>query len=240
VPVLVLIVAVVLLLVLGWWIVGLVFNLLWWALLGLVIGALARLVLPGRQTIGWLGTAAAGIAGDDAILSAAAPIIADGHVVLPVTAGVGDAMDMTSVRFTNVGPVPSRLGIVRSAATTVYGNAATIYGVVRSTADNGRTPGVPVTLYARNTGTTTWRAVAKATTDSTGVATFKHWPTVGTSYYTQSSRTMQVHASTSELTSVAVAPSLTTPVASACGSSAAWIVTGCAPTRSAMRAVPAL
>jgi uncharacterized delta-60 repeat protein len=161
------------------------------------------------------GVARAGIAGDDAILSAAAPIIADGHVVLPVTAGVGDAMDMTSVRFTNVGPVPSRLGIVRSAATTVYGNAATIYGVVRSTADNGRTPGVPVTLYARNTGTTTWRAVAKATTDSTGVATFKHWPTVGTSYYTQSSRTMQVHASTSELTSVAVAPSLTTPVASA-------------------------
>jgi uncharacterized membrane protein YeaQ/YmgE (transglycosylase-associated protein family) len=63
VPVLILIVAIVLLLVLGWWIVGLVFNLLWWALLGLVIGALARLVLPGRQTIGWLGTAAAGIAG---------------------------------------------------------------------------------------------------------------------------------------------------------------------------------
>ncbi len=33
---------------------------------------------------------------------------------------------------------------------------------------------------------------------------------------------------------------LTTPVASACGNSAAWIVTGCAPTSSAIRAVPTL
>jgi uncharacterized membrane protein YeaQ/YmgE (transglycosylase-associated protein family) len=55
--------ALVLMIVLGIAIVGLVLELLWWALVGLVIGALARLVLPGEQAIGWLGTIAAGIAG---------------------------------------------------------------------------------------------------------------------------------------------------------------------------------
>jgi uncharacterized membrane protein YeaQ/YmgE (transglycosylase-associated protein family) len=43
-------------------VVGLVFKLLWWALIGLVIGALARLVLPGRQEVSLLATAGAGIA----------------------------------------------------------------------------------------------------------------------------------------------------------------------------------
>lgn len=57
------ILAIVLAVVLGIAVVGLAFKLLWWALAGLVIGALARLVLPGRQAIGWLWTIGAGIAG---------------------------------------------------------------------------------------------------------------------------------------------------------------------------------
>ncbi len=61
--VLILLVAVILLVILGWAILGLVFKLLWWALLGLLIGALARLVLPGKQAIGWLATIGAGVAG---------------------------------------------------------------------------------------------------------------------------------------------------------------------------------
>ena len=59
----VILIAVVILAIVGWAVLGLALKLLWWALLGLVIGAVARLVLPGRQAIGWLGTAAAGIAG---------------------------------------------------------------------------------------------------------------------------------------------------------------------------------
>lgn len=55
--------AIVVLVVLGVAIVGLVLELLWWALVGLLIGALARLVLPGGQPIGWLGTIGSGIAG---------------------------------------------------------------------------------------------------------------------------------------------------------------------------------
>ncbi len=55
--------AIVLLVVVGWAVVGLALKLLWWALLGLLIGAIARLVLPGRHAIGWLATAGAGIAG---------------------------------------------------------------------------------------------------------------------------------------------------------------------------------
>jgi uncharacterized membrane protein YeaQ/YmgE (transglycosylase-associated protein family) len=61
--ILLVILAIVVLLVVGWAVVGLALKLLWWALVGLLIGALARLLLPGRQAIGWLGTAAAGVAG---------------------------------------------------------------------------------------------------------------------------------------------------------------------------------
>jgi uncharacterized membrane protein YeaQ/YmgE (transglycosylase-associated protein family) len=53
---------VVLVLLLGGWLVGLAFSLLWLAFTGLVIGALGRLVLPGRQDIGLLATALVGIA----------------------------------------------------------------------------------------------------------------------------------------------------------------------------------
>jgi uncharacterized membrane protein YeaQ/YmgE (transglycosylase-associated protein family) len=49
--------------ILGVAVIGLALQLLWWALVGLAIGALARLILPGIQPIGWLGTIAAGIAG---------------------------------------------------------------------------------------------------------------------------------------------------------------------------------
>jgi uncharacterized membrane protein YeaQ/YmgE (transglycosylase-associated protein family) len=56
-------IALIVMIVLGIAIVGFVLKLLWWALIGLVIGALARLVLPGHQAIGWLGTIGAGIAG---------------------------------------------------------------------------------------------------------------------------------------------------------------------------------
>jgi uncharacterized membrane protein YeaQ/YmgE (transglycosylase-associated protein family) len=63
VTILLVVLAIVVLLIVGWALVGLALKLLWWAFLGLLIGALARLILPGRQTIGWLGTAGAGIAG---------------------------------------------------------------------------------------------------------------------------------------------------------------------------------
>ena len=61
-PLLVLI-AIIVLLIVGTAVLGLALKLLWWALLGLLIGALARLVLPGYQPIGWLATALYGIGG---------------------------------------------------------------------------------------------------------------------------------------------------------------------------------
>ena len=60
---LLLLVAIVLAFVLSIAIVGLVFKLLWWTLIGLVIGALARAILPGRQDLGLLATALYGIGG---------------------------------------------------------------------------------------------------------------------------------------------------------------------------------
>jgi uncharacterized membrane protein YeaQ/YmgE (transglycosylase-associated protein family) len=49
-------------LLLGGWLIGLAFALLWLMLTGLIIGGLGRLVLPGRQDIGLLLTALVGIA----------------------------------------------------------------------------------------------------------------------------------------------------------------------------------
>ena len=40
-----------------------IINIIAWVLLGLVAGALARLLLPGRQNIGWLMTIIVGIVG---------------------------------------------------------------------------------------------------------------------------------------------------------------------------------
>ena len=42
--------------------IGLAFSLLWLALTGVIIGALGRLVLPGRQDVSLLATALIGIA----------------------------------------------------------------------------------------------------------------------------------------------------------------------------------
>jgi uncharacterized membrane protein YeaQ/YmgE (transglycosylase-associated protein family) len=44
-------------------VVGFVVKLLWWIIVGIVIGALARLLVPGRQAMGWLATALVGIGG---------------------------------------------------------------------------------------------------------------------------------------------------------------------------------
>jgi uncharacterized membrane protein YeaQ/YmgE (transglycosylase-associated protein family) len=55
-------ISIVLLVVLGGVFVGLALTVLWWALIGLVIGGLGRLVVPGRQPIGLFATALGGIA----------------------------------------------------------------------------------------------------------------------------------------------------------------------------------
>jgi uncharacterized membrane protein YeaQ/YmgE (transglycosylase-associated protein family) len=61
VAVVVILVVLILILVLAGSLVGLAFSLLWLALTGLVIGALGRLVLPGRQNISIFMTALVGI-----------------------------------------------------------------------------------------------------------------------------------------------------------------------------------
>jgi uncharacterized membrane protein YeaQ/YmgE (transglycosylase-associated protein family) len=49
--------------VVGIAVLGFVAKLLWWLIAGLIIGALARLILPGTQPIGIVATALFGIAG---------------------------------------------------------------------------------------------------------------------------------------------------------------------------------
>jgi uncharacterized membrane protein YeaQ/YmgE (transglycosylase-associated protein family) len=62
VTIVVVLLVVILVLLLAGSLIGLAFSLLWLALTGLVIGALGRLVLPGRQNISLLATALIGIA----------------------------------------------------------------------------------------------------------------------------------------------------------------------------------
>jgi uncharacterized membrane protein YeaQ/YmgE (transglycosylase-associated protein family) len=38
-------------------------QILWWIIVGLIVGALARFLVPGRDPMGWLGTIVLGIAG---------------------------------------------------------------------------------------------------------------------------------------------------------------------------------
>jgi uncharacterized membrane protein YeaQ/YmgE (transglycosylase-associated protein family) len=70
-------------------VVGVAVKLLWWALIGLAIGALARLVIPGAQAIGWLGTIAAGILG--ALVGGVIGDALDASWVLEVVLAVGIA-----------------------------------------------------------------------------------------------------------------------------------------------------
>jgi uncharacterized membrane protein YeaQ/YmgE (transglycosylase-associated protein family) len=57
----VILLVIVLVLLLAGSLIGLAFSLLWLALTGLIIGALGRLVLPGRQDVGLVATALVGI-----------------------------------------------------------------------------------------------------------------------------------------------------------------------------------
>lgn len=59
----VLLILVIALILVGGFVVGLTLKLLGWVLAGLVIGALARLVVPGRQALGWLATILFGLGG---------------------------------------------------------------------------------------------------------------------------------------------------------------------------------
>jgi len=54
--------AVVVLFVIAILLVGFVLKLLWWAIVGLILGVLARAILPGEQRIGVLATAGSGVA----------------------------------------------------------------------------------------------------------------------------------------------------------------------------------
>jgi uncharacterized membrane protein YeaQ/YmgE (transglycosylase-associated protein family) len=38
-------------------------QIIWWIIVGLIVGALARFLVPGRDPMGWLGTIVLGIAG---------------------------------------------------------------------------------------------------------------------------------------------------------------------------------
>lgn len=62
VSIVVVLIVVILVLLLAGSLIGLAFSLLWLGLTGLIIGALGRLVLPGRHDISLLATALVGIA----------------------------------------------------------------------------------------------------------------------------------------------------------------------------------
>ena len=88
-PVVIIIGAVIVLLLIGGWVIGLAFKLLWLVLIGILIGALGRAILPGRQSIGWLGTAGAGIAGS--LLGAILANVFDAGTIVQYLVAIGSA-----------------------------------------------------------------------------------------------------------------------------------------------------
>jgi uncharacterized membrane protein YeaQ/YmgE (transglycosylase-associated protein family) len=62
-PIVIALLVVVALLIVGVNVIGFGLNLLWMLVVGLVIGALARLILPGRQNLSILLTSLLGVAG---------------------------------------------------------------------------------------------------------------------------------------------------------------------------------
>ena len=88
-PVVIIIGAVIVLLLIGGWVIGLAFKLIWLVLIGILIGALGRAILPGRQAIGWLGTAGAGIAGS--LLGAILANLFDAGTIVQYLVAIGSA-----------------------------------------------------------------------------------------------------------------------------------------------------
>ncbi len=56
-------VVILVLLTVGFALLGMMFKLMWYFVIGLVIGGLAKALLPGRQELGWIATSLSGIAG---------------------------------------------------------------------------------------------------------------------------------------------------------------------------------
>jgi uncharacterized membrane protein YeaQ/YmgE (transglycosylase-associated protein family) len=88
------------LLLVGGVVIGLAVELFWYLLIGIVLGALGRAVLPGRQEIGYVATALAGIAGS-LLGGIIADILDTGRVVqfliaIVCAAGVVAILDGTS------------------------------------------------------------------------------------------------------------------------------------------------
>ncbi len=94
-PVVIIIGAVIVLLLIGGWVIGLAFKLLWFVLIGILIGALARLILPGKQAISWLWTAGAGIAGS--LLGAILADVFDAGGIVQFLVAIGSAAILIAV-----------------------------------------------------------------------------------------------------------------------------------------------
>ena len=63
VPMIILIIVAIFALIIGFWLMGTVLSVVWHLLVGLLIGAVARWVLPGQQSIGLFATALCGAIG---------------------------------------------------------------------------------------------------------------------------------------------------------------------------------
>ena len=93
--VIIVLLAIVALIVVGWIVVGLALKLLWWALIGLAIGGLARLIMPGKQNLSILATAGAGIAA--ALLGGIVAHVLDVGSVLQFVIAVAIALALVAV-----------------------------------------------------------------------------------------------------------------------------------------------
>jgi uncharacterized membrane protein YeaQ/YmgE (transglycosylase-associated protein family) len=79
----------------GWAVIGLTLKLLGLVITGVIVGALARLVLPGSQPLGWLRTILYGIGG--ALIGALLATVFDFGWFLEFLLAIGAAAVLISV-----------------------------------------------------------------------------------------------------------------------------------------------
>jgi hypothetical protein len=111
--------------------------------------------------------------------------------------------------------IGSRSTAATSSASIAYGGAVTLYSKVTRIDTSAPLVGVPVSLYARTKNSSSWREVARVTSDSTGQVHYLHKPTVSTVYQWGYNGSPDLLGSRSGNATVEVRPTITANLSSA-------------------------
>jgi hypothetical protein len=118
--------------------------------------------------------------------------------------------------------IGSRSTVKTTSASIAYGGSVTLYSRVTRIDTGASVVGVPVSLYARTKNSSTWREVARPTSNSTGTVGYVHKPTVSTVYMWGYNGSPELLGSRSASATVEVRPTITANLSSAAIKLGGW------------------